>query len=97
MKQKESLFAITAKGHLAEARDSVFRERTAAGLDVLLPAVEDTTGTSKMWDDNRETFGYDAEDAADQWWIEVGLLAEHARGIDLSASIKLGETTQVEE
>ncbi|VDB90840.1 unnamed protein product [Peniophora sp. CBMAI 1063] len=94
----ESLSYITMSGPTAEERDIEFRRRTAAGQDALSPAEDDTTGVvERMWDDNREMFGYDTEDASDGWWLATGLLAEHARGIDLSASIKLGEVSVAEE
>ena len=91
LEQVESLAYITMDGPAAEKRDDEFRERTAAGQDALMP-YHDETGTAQMWDEHREVFGYDAEDAGDQWWVDWGLPAERARGIDLSADIELGTT-----
>lgn len=71
------------------------RERAATGEEAILPT-GDIPG-SKIFDENREIFGYDAEDAADNWWVQVGLLAERARGHDWSTNIELGVTTTAEE
>ena len=39
---------------------------------------------SPEWVEVKEIFGYNAEDDADNWWVQWGLLRERAKGTDLS-------------
>ncbi|KZV77319.1 FAD/NAD-P-binding domain-containing protein [Peniophora sp. CONT] len=95
-----SLSWITMSGPAATQRNDEFRERAAAGKDTMEPMEDDALSSEKsqaILDENREIFGYDAEDAADGWWISWGLPGERARGNDWSTNIELGMSTTVEE
>jgi salicylate hydroxylase len=58
-------------------RNQLFREKHAAGINVLDNADEHT---EVLWAEMLRIFGYDAEDEADNWWVEWGLLRERASG-----------------
>lgn len=64
-------------GEFQCARDDMMRAKHQAGVGIL-----DATGDLEEppeWVDIKEVFGYDAEDDADNWWVEWGLLRERAR------------------
>ncbi|KAG6810549.1 hypothetical protein H0H92_012629 [Tricholoma furcatifolium] len=61
-----------------EGRDNHFRGRRDRGLNVLdAESFEDET---PQWVEIKEVFGYDAEDAADDWWQGWGVLRERSLG-----------------
>jgi salicylate hydroxylase len=60
-----------------ELRDRTMRQRHDACQNVLSGDNEDESVA--QWDRNRELFGYDAEDEADNWWVQWGLLQERAK------------------
>lgn len=60
-----------------EMRDRTMRQRHDACQNVLSGDNEDESVA--QWDANRELFGYDAEDEADNWWVQWGLLQERAK------------------
>jgi len=62
-------------------RDMVFKAKDAAGLNVLEPSEAD--GTMDRWEEIKNVFGYDAEDDADNWWVQWGILAMHAKGYNV--------------
>lgn len=62
-------------------RDQEMRAKRDAGINVL-DALGDMEETPQ-WQEIKEIFGYDAEDEADNWWVEWGLLRERAKGADL--------------
>jgi salicylate hydroxylase len=53
------------------------RKRHEDGRNVL--AGDDEDSTVAQWDHNRELFAYDAEDEADNWWVQWGLLQERSK------------------
>lgn len=53
------------------------RKRYDEGRNVL--AGDDEDSTVAQWDQNRELFAYDAEDEADNWWVQWGLLQERSK------------------
>ena len=53
------------------------RKRYDEGHNVLGGDDEDVT--VDQWDQNRELFAYDAEDEADNWWVQWGLLQERSK------------------
>ncbi|KAK0218348.1 hypothetical protein EDD85DRAFT_961622 [Armillaria nabsnona] len=64
-------------GEFQSARDDMMRAKQQAGVGIL-----DATGDleeTPEWVEIKEVFGYDAEDDADNWWVEWGLLRERAR------------------
>ncbi|KAI6039918.1 hypothetical protein EDC04DRAFT_3003291 [Pisolithus marmoratus] len=72
-----------------EERDNIMRERHSRGLGVL------GSGGGKLaeqWDEVKELFGYNAEDEADDWWVNWGLLRERAkqRSIGLEEPMHIG-------
>jgi salicylate hydroxylase len=50
-----------------------WRERHDEGRSVL------EVGAVAEWDQNRELYAYDAEDEADNWWVQWGLLQERSK------------------
>ncbi|KAH9021032.1 FAD/NAD-P-binding domain-containing protein [Lactarius hengduanensis] len=76
-------FMMVPTGEMTEMRDKMMRARYDQGRNVL----ED--GTVAQWDRNRELFGYDAEDEADNWWVQWGLLQERARAAHLENGVRL--------
>ncbi|KAI9511080.1 FAD/NAD-P-binding domain-containing protein [Russula earlei] len=50
-----------------------------ARRDMMMRAKHDQDSNVAQWDHNRELFGYDAEDEADNWWVQWGLLQERAK------------------
>lgn len=65
-------FTCMPKGDDSEARDAGFRAKNAAGVEVL-QAAGDQEETPE-WREVKEVFGYDAEDEADDWWVDWGSL-----------------------
>ncbi|KAI0722415.1 FAD/NAD(P)-binding domain-containing protein [Fomitopsis betulina] len=60
-----------------EARDNGMRAKYRAGKNVL--EGDDTGGgEGEQWVTIRTIFGYDCEDAADNWWVQWGLLRARA-------------------
>ncbi|KAG6915954.1 hypothetical protein DXG01_009176 [Tephrocybe rancida] len=71
-------FMSMPPGEHQEGRDAHFRGRRDRGLNVLdADSAEEET---PQWTEIKEVFGYDAEDEADNWWQEWGLLRERAAG-----------------
>ncbi|KAF8912334.1 hypothetical protein CPB85DRAFT_1252794 [Mucidula mucida] len=66
-------------GDFQQMRDNSMRAKRDAGVGIL-EAVGDLEETPE-WIEIKEVFGYDAEDDADNWWVEWGLLRERARAI----------------
>jgi salicylate hydroxylase len=58
-------------------RFAQMRKRHDEGRNVL--AGDDEDSTVAQWDHNRELFAYDAEDEADNWWVQWGLLQERSK------------------
>ncbi|KAH9063608.1 FAD/NAD-P-binding domain-containing protein [Lactarius vividus] len=76
-------FMMVPTGEMTEMRDKMMRARYDQGRNVL----ED--GTVAQWDRNRELFGYDAEDEADNWWVQWGLLQERAKAAHLENEVRM--------
>ncbi|KAG5651418.1 hypothetical protein H0H81_008726 [Sphagnurus paluster] len=68
-------------GPMQEGRDAALRAARDAGRNVL-ESGEDAEETPE-WSEIKEVFGYDAEDEADNWWQEWGILRERAQGRDV--------------
>jgi salicylate hydroxylase len=69
-------------GEAQQFRDQSMRAKRNAGLSALAAAGE--LELNPQWEEIKEIFGYDAEDEADNWWNEWGLLRERSKGRDLS-------------
>lgn len=82
-------FMTMPPSDMTEARDKAMRAKYDAGQNVLGGDDEDPDGNSEQWDENREIFGYDAEDEADNWWVEWGLLAERAKEGKVEMDVEL--------
>ncbi|KAF9459024.1 hypothetical protein BDZ94DRAFT_1062718 [Collybia nuda] len=78
-------FMTMPPGETQQCRDSVMRAKRDAGLDVL-DAGSNMEETPE-WAEIKEVFGYDAEDDADNWWMEWGVLRERAKGLELSCEV----------
>ena len=70
-------FMTMPSGDMATMRDNAMAATFAAGRNAL--DAEEGDDASSQWTENREIFGYDAEDAADNWWVEWGLLRLRAK------------------
>ncbi|KAH0585628.1 hypothetical protein H2248_008849 [Termitomyces sp. 'cryptogamus'] len=71
-------FMTMPLGPQQEGRDNHFRSKRDRGLNVL--DAESAEEECPQWTEIKEVFGYDAEDEADNWWQEWGLLRERAAG-----------------
>jgi salicylate hydroxylase len=71
------LFMMAPEGEGTTQRDAMMREKHDQGRNVL--SGDDEDSNVAQWDHNRELFGYDAEDEADNWWVQWGLLQERAK------------------
>jgi hypothetical protein len=79
-------FMTLPPGEHQAGRDSLLKAKDAAGLNVLTPDEDDeSTINSERWAQVKEMFGYDAEDEAENWWVQWGLLAMRAKGFDFRA------------
>lgn len=78
-------------GEHQEYRDASMRAKRDAGLNIL--QASDDLGESPEWAEVKEVFGYDAEDEADNWWVEWGLLRERSKGVQ----VMNGFSIQVDE
>ncbi|KAI0763338.1 hypothetical protein BD413DRAFT_583934 [Trametes elegans] len=68
-------FFMPLEGPGAAQRDAAMRAKGEAGLNVL----EGEEGEENaLWDEVTTIFGYDCEDAADDWWMQWGILRERA-------------------
>ncbi|KAH9972375.1 hypothetical protein BJV74DRAFT_210008 [Russula compacta] len=70
-------FMMEPEGEGTTRRDAMMRAKHDEGLNVL--SGDDEDSNVAQWDHNRELFGYDAEDEADNWWVQWGLLKERAK------------------
>ncbi|RDB26397.1 6-hydroxynicotinate 3-monooxygenase [Hypsizygus marmoreus] len=75
-------FMTMPPGEHQEFRDQSMRAKRDAGIGIL-QASEDIE-ESPEWTEVKEVFGYDAEDEADNWWVEWGLLRERSKGVDVT-------------
>jgi salicylate hydroxylase len=71
------LFMMEPEGEGTVQRDAMMRGKHDQGRNVL--SGDDEDSNVAQWDHNRELFGYDAEDEADNWWVQWGLLQERAK------------------
>lgn len=67
---------------MQQGRDDSLRTKRDAGIDVMAPS--STEEEMPQWAEVKFVFCYDAEDDADNWWMEWGLLRERARGTDVA-------------
>ncbi|KAG6915296.1 hypothetical protein DXG01_012274 [Tephrocybe rancida] len=68
-------------GDAQRQRDDTMRLKRDAGLGILEASEE--AEESAEWVEIKEVFGYDAEDEADNWWVQWGLLRERANGVEV--------------
>jgi salicylate hydroxylase len=80
-------FMMEPEGEGSAQRDSMMRAKHDQGRDVLSG---DGDSNVAQWDHNRELFGYDAEDEADNWWVQWGLLQERANATQWEDNAQLG-------
>jgi salicylate hydroxylase len=71
------MFMMEPEGEGTAQRDAMMRGKYDQGRNVL--SGDDEDSNVAQWDHNRELFGYDAEDEADDWWVQWGLLQERAK------------------
>jgi salicylate hydroxylase len=82
------VFMTFPPGDHQAGRDMMLRAKDAAGLNDLTPDEDDESDiNSERWEQVKYMFGYDAEDEADNWWVQWGLLAMRAKGFDLRADV----------
>jgi salicylate hydroxylase len=80
-------FMTMPPGELQEMRDDSMRAKRDAGLGIL--QASDEHEESPEWVEIKEIFGYDAEDEANNWWIEWGLLRERSKGVTVSYGVPM--------
>lgn len=74
----------------ATQRDAHFRSRR----DKSLSPLEDETGdASGVWEGIKETWCYDAEDEADDWWVGWGMLRLRSQKTELEFGMELQVST----
>ncbi|PCH42535.1 FAD/NAD(P)-binding domain-containing protein [Wolfiporia cocos MD-104 SS10] len=74
----DTIFWMTLDdGPEQRARDSGMQAKFKAGKNVM--EGEDGEEDSPQWEEIRNTFGYNCEDEADNWWVNWGLLRERAK------------------
>jgi salicylate hydroxylase len=80
-------FMALPDGEQQEQRNAAFREKYVRGLSPL----GNDSSASEEWEMIKELFGYDAEDEADNWWTQWGLLRERAQRdrVDLGLQVEL--------
>jgi salicylate hydroxylase len=77
--ETKNIFSMTLPpGDIQQMRDQSMRDKQRAGKNVLEGEGGDI---AEQWEEIKLTFGYDAEDEADNWWVKWGLLRERARGL----------------
>ncbi|KAJ7651321.1 hypothetical protein FB45DRAFT_1079069 [Roridomyces roridus] len=74
-------FVCLPPGPERAARDGMLREKRNAGVEVF-HAVEEQEETPE-WRKVKEVFGYEAEDAGDDWWVTWGSLRMRAEGCEM--------------
>ncbi|KAJ8517068.1 hypothetical protein ONZ45_g5690 [Pleurotus djamor] len=84
-------FMTMPPGDFQEGRDAGMRAKRDAGLSPL-SATSDAEETPE-WVEIKEVFGYDAEDEADNWWVEWGRLRELAKGVNLGEMVNVAMST----
>ncbi|KZV77317.1 FAD/NAD(P)-binding domain-containing protein [Peniophora sp. CONT] len=70
-------FMTMPSGPMATGRDDAMAATFQAGRNAL--DAEEGDDASSQWTENREIFGYDAEDAANEWWVSWGILRLRAK------------------
>ena len=65
------------EGEGTAQRDDMMRAKHDEGLNVL--SGDNRDGNVAQWDHNCELSRYEAEDEADNWWIQWGLPGERAK------------------
>jgi len=76
-----------------QGRDDHMRKNRDLGLYALGNSREGVEETPE-WTQVKNIFAYDSEDAADNWWVEWGLLRERANGLNLACDIFGGMTVE---
>jgi len=79
-------FMALPDGEQQRGRDNTFKERSLRGLS---PLPDESAGASDLWDGIKDLFNYDAEDEADNWWVEWGILRERAKPIRIEPSVNI--------
>ena len=77
---KGNIFALSIPPGLAEAHDRQLRAQSERGLENLSTSMTSGQTSEEMMMTVESIFGYDPEDAADDWWVQWGVLRERARG-----------------
>lgn len=72
-------------GEPQEFRDQSMRAKRDAGLSAFDAAGE--LELNPLWEEIKEMFGYNAEDEADGWWYDWGLLRERSKGREIPGGI----------
>ncbi|TFY83922.1 hypothetical protein EWM64_g92 [Hericium alpestre] len=81
-----NIYFMTMSGEESRQRDKAMLAMQSKGQNVL----GGDDGNKQQWDENRDTFDYDAEDEADNWWVQWGLLRERAKASSTLANASSG-------
>ncbi|KAK7692803.1 hypothetical protein QCA50_004437 [Cerrena zonata] len=92
MAQKEwdqLYMCMMSKGEEQTARNEEFHRKLAAGLNAFDDEVPDGNAALNQWESVKESFGYDAEDEANEWWQSWGSLLERATFKNITPGLKV--------
>lgn len=93
-----NIFAVSLPPGVAEARDRDLRARAERGIDDLKGRMGGAT-SEEMMQAIESIFAYEPEDAADDWWVQWGLMQERMARMVVSdaVSVHVNEDLQREE
>lgn len=74
-------------------RDESMRAKRDAGLSVLSAADALNIEENEWWLEIKHMFSYDAEDDADNWWVQWGILRLRASGVALGGGLEVFRST----
>ncbi|KAG7448109.1 FAD/NAD(P)-binding domain-containing protein [Guyanagaster necrorhizus] len=93
-REKELLSFLTLPpGEEQIMRDETMRAKRDAGLSVLSAADALNTEEAEWWLEIKHMFSYDAEDDADNWWVQWGILRLRANGVALGGRLEVFQST----
>lgn len=74
-------------------RDAHFKDRRDKGLS---PLEDESGGASTVWEAIKETWCYDAEDEADDWWVGWGMLRLRSQEMDLEFGMEIQVSASIQ-
>ena len=88
--ESDLVFMTLPPGEIQERRNLLVRTRDVAGYDFIDPDEMDADGVLGKWGGAKYVYGYDAEEEAENWWVQWGLLAIRAKATEvIEASLEI--------